>query len=164
MQSSLTRNIGRLSARSASKHDIPVKRKIHAVIECHWITISEIMAPYFPTVSFEKWVLANTGAKWTPRSCLPVFCYLNYVSRERNRGYLFLPRHHAFRIRRRRPTNPAVESLLRLFRPRCFFVRPLAKNSEPTIRSGSIEKLTSFNPGERNGAWYFKFMKSTRLS
>lgn len=59
-----------LSARPVSKHDIHVKHKIHAVIECHWITISEIMAPYFPTVSFEKWVLANTGAKWTPRSCL----------------------------------------------------------------------------------------------
>lgn len=111
--------------------------KIHAVIECHWITISEIMAPYFPTVSFEKWVLANTGAKWAPRSCLPVFCYLNYVSRERNRGYLFLPRHHAFRIRRRHPTKPAVESLLRLFRPRCFFVRLLVKNSGSAIRKST---------------------------
>lgn len=131
-----TNTILKLTTRSTSKHDIYVKRKIHTIIECHWITISEIMAPYFPTVSFEKWVLANTRAKWTPRSCLPVFCYLNYVSGERSRGYLFLPRHHAFHIRtrRRHPTKPAVESLLRLFRRRCFFVRLLAKNSSSTIR------------------------------
>lgn len=134
-----------LSAWPASKHDIHVKRKIHAVIECHWITISEIMAPYFPTVSFEKWVLANTGAKWWPRSCLLGLLLLSKLRFEERSRWLFIssvascifshptktfdkPRHWIF--------TKALSFPL-LF---CL----LAKNSVLTISNGSICIETSY--------------------
>lgn len=92
--------------------------------------LAEIMAPYFPIVSFQKWVLANTRAKWTPRSCLPdlLLSKLRLEEKESVVIYFFRGIMHFFTsnedVRQPRLVKCFVKHLclLRLFRSHYFFV------------------------------------------
>lgn len=142
-----------LSARSVSKVYLYVisARKTQD-LHGNWMSLNNHLGNNgpFPLLFSHSFLREISSSEYrsemnAPRSCLPVYCYLNYVLRERS-SWLFISSasiiHFAFNIDIRQ--TPSLNLYWGLFIPRCFF-HPFAREKFKIRRIFSIYKLTSSN-------------------